>query len=485
MNNMKLKQLEPQKFSDYFKLDSTKELDFLDIYAYQDIPLFLDPYGISAMGTKWAKECENQIATYFQYLIDSINKGDKLTTKRLLNAFHEVNEIALGYSSGIPKGKGVGIEQAKQIQRSFETSKAAKSGDIKDIADCAILIPGISRDKISDITANILKRNLVIYTQNQCAIYKISTKKVAINNAFDFNTFEFTSYFAQLPVIDGSPKILLPISSVRRDPELSKDKYYRNFVLEFLRAEHQHAGDSLSTVLKNGKILVRIGDLKEKYPMNVDFLYEFSKENPKILEEYKNELRRTALKKDTAQLKTERKILNSRERNDIMNSIEPGVDDAGRFHKIAYDNLIHIFDSRTSNPLMEIEINEGRKRIDIVFNNTDKAGIFHALNTVYHIKCPKIIVECKNYGKEIGNPEVDQINGRLNDKRGKFGIIVCRSIANKIRLISRCKDLINDNGNYIIVLDDKDIGELLELRDKKNEVAIDNFFIGKIDELIM
>lgn len=395
---MKLNQLEPQRFSEYFKLSKLLDYDFVDIYAYQDIALFLDPFGISAMGTIWAKECESQIATYFQYLIDSINTGDRKTTTRLLNALHEVNEVALGYSSGIPQGRGIGAEQAKQLQLSFETSDAAKSGDIKDIADCAILIPGISRDKISDITANILKRKLVEYTQIQCEKYNIPTRKVPVNNAFDFETFQFTSYFAHLPVIDNQAKILLPISSVRQDPELSKSKYYRNFVLEFLLAEHQHAGDSLSTVLKNGKVVVRIGDLKEKYPMNVDFLYDFSKKHPKILERYKTELRRTAVKKGKAQLKTERKILNSLERKAIMESIKTGVEEANRFHKIAYDNLIHIFDSRASNPKMEENINEGRKRIDIIFNNSDKTGFFNSLNSIHHIKCPKIIVECKNYG---------------------------------------------------------------------------------------
>ncbi|PCJ86708.1 MAG: hypothetical protein COA57_05725 [Flavobacteriales bacterium] len=482
---MKLNQLEPQKFSEYFKLNQNNEFDFVDIYAYQDIPLFLDPFGISAMGTRWAKECESQIATYFQYLIDCINTGDKRTTTRLLNALHEVNEIALGYSSGVPQGRGIGGKQAQQIQRSFETSEAAKSGDIKDIADCAILIPGISRDKISDITANILKRKLVEYTQRQCEKYNIPTEKVAINNAFDYDTFQFTSYFSKLPVIDGHAKILLPISSVRQDPELSKNKYYRNFVLEFLKAEHQHAGDALSTVLRNGSVVVRIMDLKEKYPMNVDFLYQFSKSHPKVLEKYKSELRRTAIKKGKAQLKTQRKILNSIERRAIMESIKTGRDDATRFHKIAYDNLIHILSGRASNPLMEKEINEGRKRIDIIFNNSDKKGFFHLLNTKYHVKCPKIIVECKNYGKEIGNPEVDQINGRLNDNRGRFGIIVCRSIEDKPRLLSRCKDLLNDNRNYVVVLEDKDIIQLLEYRDKIQEQEIDDFFERKIDQIIM
>lgn len=463
---MKPNRLEPQKFSEYYKLNSNIELDFVDIYAYQDIPLFLDPFGISAMGTKWAKECENQIATYFQYLVDSLKTGDKKTTSRLLNALHEVNEIALGFSSGVPRGRGIGNEQAKEIQAAFESSEAAKSGDIKDIADCALMIPGISRDKISDITANILKRKLVEFTQIQCEKHKITTKRVAINNAFDYETFQFTSYYAQLPVIGDQAKILLPISSVRQDPELSKSKYYRNFVLEFLKAEHQHAGDSLSTVLKNGMVVVRISDLKEKYPLSVDFLYKFSKDNPNILDKYKAELRRTAISKGKAQLDTKRKILTSAERREIMNSIPVGNNEANRFHKIAYDNLIHIFGERTSNPLMEQEINEGRKRIDIVFNNSDKKGFFHYLNSVHKLQCPKIIVECKNYGKEIGNPEVDQINGRLNSKRGRFGMIICRTIENKHKLIARCKDLMNDNGNYIIVLDDLDVLTLLESRDQ-------------------
>lgn len=482
MNN---NQIEPQKISEYFGLDKNIELDFVDIYAYQDIPLFLDPFGISAMGTNWAKECETQIATYFQYLVDSLKTGDRKTTTKLLNALHEVNEIALGYCAGIPKGRGIGPEQAKEIQAAFETSEAAKSGDIRDIADCALMIPGISRDKISDISANILKRKLVEFTQIQCDKYKIPTKRVAVNNAFDFNNFTFSSYFAQLPVVGDYAKILLPISSVRQDPELSKSKYYRNFVLEFLRAEHQHAGDSLSSVLKNGKIVVRIKDLKEKYPMNVDFLYEFSKEHPNILDKYKSELRRTALKKGKAQLETKRKILNALERKSIMESIKSGTNDATDFHKIAYDNLIHIFGERLSNPSMEQEINQGRKRIDIIFNNVDKKGFFNSLNEIHHLKCPKIIVECKNYGKEIGNPEVDQINGRLNSKRGRFGIIICRAIENRKRLIERCKDLMNDNGNYIIAMDDAEIIKLLEFRDKKNEKEIDEFMERKIDELIL
>ena len=103
----------------------------------------------------------------------------------------------------------------------------------------------------------------------------------------------------------------------------------------------------------------------------------------------------------------------------------------------------------------------------------------------HHIQCPKIFVECKNYGKEIGNPEVDQLLGRFSPSRGKFGLLLCRSIDNRQLLIKRCKDVFHDHKGFILVLDDTDIITLLKLRDNKEEDKIDSFMQTKLDEIIM
>ncbi|HZH94517.1 MAG TPA: hypothetical protein VEY06_01480 [Flavisolibacter sp.] len=483
---MKGKRIEPQRFSEYFGLNAKSEdLDFLDVYANQDIELFLDPYGIAAIGTAWSRKCELYITGFFQFLIDCIKVGDKKSINTLLNALHEVDEVSLGYSLGKPSGRGIGSVQAKEILAAFENSQAAKSGDIKDIADCALMIHGINRDKISDITANILKKPLIEFTQEQCNKFKIPLKRIPVNNAFNYETLSFTSFYTELPVINGSPKILLPITSVRRDPQLSKDKYYRNFVLEFLRAEHEHAGDALASILRNGRVVVRKKDLQNKYPMTTDFLYQFSKDHPKILEKFKTELRRTAINKRTPALQPNKKILKASDRAGILSNLKTGNEDASNYHKISYDNLIHIFGVRLSNPDSEVEINNGRKRIDIVFNNTDSSGFFKSLYQLHQIKCPKIFVECKNYGKEIGNPEIDQLQGRFSDRRGNFGLLLCRSIADRQKIIERCRDVMNDKKGYIIVLDDRDIVTLLNLKEEQNEKGIDDFFTKKLDELIM
>lgn len=314
-------------------------------------------------------------------------------------------------------------------------------------------------------------------------MYSIPRKRVAIS-AFDFETLTFKSYFDNLPVVNGKPKILLPISSVRQDPELSKDKYYRNFVLEFLRAEHSHAGDSLASVLKNGKIQVTIADLKKKYPMGTDFLYDFTKNNPKILEKYKDELRRTALKGEKAKLEPKKRILTADERIEILKNIQTGTQEATNFHKITFDNLIEIFGNRLYDPKGEVKINNGRKRIDIVFNNNDK-GFFHQLNTLNKIHCPKIFIECKNYGKELGNPEIDQLQTRFSKQRGMFGILLCRTIENKEKMIQRCKDVLHDREGYIIALEDDDIKYLLKIKEQNKEEKIDHFMNQKLDEIIM
>ena len=134
-----------------------------------------------------------------------------------------------------------------------------------------------------------------------------------------------------------------------------------------------------------------------------------------------------------------------------------------------------------AHPKVEKEINDGRKRIDIVFNNIAEVGFFHVLERTYNVPCRLIIVECKNYSKDVQNPELDQIAGRFSPNRGKFGIICCRSVDDEARLIKSEQDTVKDQRGWIVHFTDVDIIRLLEL--KKTGVRLDDFLLRKFDEI--
>lgn len=78
-----------------------------------------------------------------------------------------------------------------------------------------------------------------------------------------------------------------------------------------------------------------------------------------------------------------------------------------------------------------------------------------------HITCPFVFIECKNYSREVANPELDQMGGRFSYQRGRFGIIACRSIDNMSLFVERCADTYGDDRGLIIPIVDEDIFEAL------------------------
>ena len=115
------------------------------------------------------------------------------------------------------------------------------------------------------------------------------------------------------------------------------------------------------------------------------------------------------------------------------------------------------------NPRREFEIHDGRKRIDITFTNEDQHGFFAWAHDKV-VPAPYVFVECKNYGSDIANPEIDQLTGRFSSVRGKLGIVCCRSFNQRALWTTRCKDTANDDRGYVLTLCDDDLETLINER---------------------
>lgn len=169
---------------------------------------------------------------------------------------------------------------------------------------------------------------------------------------------------------------------------------------------------------------------------------------------------------------------------DELKTIKPGKKEAHKYHLIASRVFYQLFNLQLHEPILENEINEGRGRIDIVYRNKNKDGIFKNLKELREIKCPEIFVECKNYSYDLESKEYAQLSTRLIPKRGMLGFLLCRDKKNAKRVLKHCQDA-NKEDKYIIVLDDQDLTKLAnyKLEDEDDE-RINEFVDNKVKEII-
>ncbi|WP_378107384.1 hypothetical protein [Cohnella cellulosilytica] len=168
-----------------------------------------------------------------------------------------------------------------------------------------------------------------------------------------------------------------------------------------------------------------------------------------------------------------------------LEQIPSGTENAGAYHDLIFSCLTQVFKGNLKRGQKETPINEGRKRIDITFDNHDNTGFFAFIRDRYQIFCPKIFIECKNYSSDPQNPEIDQLLGRFGQYSGKFGILLCRHITDYAKLLRRCKDAMHQSKGHIIFLEDADIINLLKLKEVSDEEGILDYLSNKWDQLIL
>jgi hypothetical protein len=261
------------------------------------------------------------------------------------------------------------------------------------------------------------------------------------------------------------------------------EEFYSRFVLDFLEAEHLHANDSLVTLLKNGTPKVFRGDLKNRYRLSKDFLFEFSLQHPEVLKAYKETLPAKAKPLDSAVIEGRQAVPRepTNETAVKLAAIPAGREHASEYHDLILGVLNQVFYPWLTRPQKEQAVDEGRKRIDILYRNSSEEGFFSRLVNHYKIHCPFVSVECKNYSEDPANPELDQLMGRLSRKRGYFGMLVCRGIKDSELMLKRLQDVVNNNSDRLVmVLEDRDIASLLKLKSGGKSAEISEYLDQKL-----
>ncbi|MBN8980919.1 MAG: hypothetical protein J0I29_06545, partial [Rhizobiales bacterium] len=262
------------RFSEYFSLGlSQHELDFVDVSNEYDTPVYVDPYAIEIRDDIWAAQASEHIRSFFKEVLDALRDHNTARAVGLMSNLKEPKETFLGVSTGEPRGRGVGREQAAQLIARIRQSKAYSSGLLSDLSEMALYVERIDKDKISDLTTNIIRALLAEYTRQQCDIFDIPTQRYIGPPMWDLTRRNWVSRELMLPYIEQDAILLVPKYIVRRRLSLDSQEFYNKQITDFLVEENIRANSSLVQTIR-GQPKVFKGDARRAKPKSKSYIAE-------------------------------------------------------------------------------------------------------------------------------------------------------------------------------------------------------------------
>ena len=388
-----------------------KEVDFVVPNLEQDRRLCIDPILLYNAKDAAFRALHTKMLEMFNYAIEQFEKENIQDAQYLIN-FPEVSEIGLGYSVGTTKGSGLGPYLNKLVFDTLTASPDLVKRKLRHIEELQLVSLGISADRVSDITANILKDNLIEYTKRQCELWNIPiTKAVPITHIFNFETGEWEDRYEDLPTnpFTGSPLIFVPRRIVRILPWINFDDYLKSEFTLFLPSKKKLFRKRQQTISRK--------DLPKKSEV-----VELTRKEIHRIDRYVAKKEKKAHEAQPISLESDMTI-------DIEQLIEElHVLRSGRDNAYEYENLI----LRILNYLFEPELIDGKPQVrteygteirDIIFTNESDISFWRYIRESH--KNFLVIFELKNKDK-IDNSDIDQLANYLGDPTGYLGILVSR-----------------------------------------------------------
>jgi hypothetical protein len=266
-------------FSTEFNVIKTSDDNWFDPILSTDTKLFIDPFLVFDSNNDFFLNTHQKTIDFFNlaFGIASKSKADKsdLRYRQLLSMmkFPEVEEICLGYASRGTGGSGSGGGFSKMIVDSIFESIKMGITNLDRFEEIGLFNEGFGCDRISDMTATLLKEELVKYTQTICEKHSIPTKSIRISQfRFDTKFMRWNDKTVELPINPYTKKavLLVPRKYLRELPTISADEFWDYCWSN----KNEEIRDQYSIELKSQ---VKKSDIIEMARQNLDWISEYEK----------------------------------------------------------------------------------------------------------------------------------------------------------------------------------------------------------------
>ncbi len=440
--------IRPRFIDHYEVLKSQAELDFAVPFLDEDIPLYLDPFLLWKSPSQQDQSMHTTIIDAFNALGRMSINGNKQEAIKRLCALSECDEAGLG-TSGARTGKRIGLNKAEEVLSLFERVPRFSKFECNHIEETQLVIDGISKDRISDISANLIKSFIIDFTVDQCTNLGVPLKKVALDNIWSVRDRKFIdgqSYPLPINPISDKPILLIPKRWLRFTPWINFEDY---FTKSCPQDDIAHTGEKLDRVKVLQYNIDNYGVIDD-YVRNKEKTFEDCKNDPLFLQIPIISAKRKL--KAIAALSTGNKNGEDKEYEQHIEALLPSL---------LYPHL----DFATAQSRTE----SGVSIRDLVFYNNRNHAFLDELVSEYN--CRQMIFELKNV-RSVEREHIDQISRYLAPGIGHFGIIVTRNELSNARL-KQTIDLWSGHRKCVITLTDQDIAMMVSVFESKQRLPLE------------
>lgn len=436
------------------------EVDFVIPRVGIDLPVGIDPFLLFKSRDPVLSDLHSRILKAFNRGIQFVRAG-KTNEAREFFDFPEVAEIGLGYTKKGKRGAGVGAFLSQLIIETLVDSPALQERGVKHIEEMQLVSVGIGADRISDITANLLKQYLIQYTQKHCHLWNIPLiSGVPLSHVFDFDTLTWYDGYFDLPIspFDHTPILLVPRRIVRVLPWINYEDFFRMEFSTYLRAKHLKGrlatkGVPSSQTKKADK--EQIVSLTRTEIERIDRYISAKEADGQAAQPSLDYIYPTKIASETDKLKEE------------LNQLSPGREDAVKYQRVVLEILNFLFNPELIDGELEVETVEGTERRDIIFTNDSDQSFWSYLRAEH--SSIFLMFEVKNT-ETIDNIYLNQVATYLGDRLGRLGFIVTRNVLKEAQE-RKAFSIYNDSypRKIILTISDADIHYMLDMKCKGND----------------
>lgn len=221
------------RFSELFAVVRTSEDDWFDPILTVDTPLFIDPFLIFQDESGLFEGSHDEIIRFFNRVFKLVAQAQgeeqRASYRRgvALLRFPEVSELCLGYTGIGTRGAGSGQAIARLTASAMYEAIQAGLTEISHFEEVSLLREGFGADRISDMTASLLRARIAHYTFDVCARHGIPTRVGKFHHGyFNHETDHWESIKVGLPLWNDRPILLVPAKYLRDLPTISPEEFW-------------------------------------------------------------------------------------------------------------------------------------------------------------------------------------------------------------------------------------------------------------------